>query len=171
LECSERLCLETVSRSLSEHSALLMNRKDCVLSNGAVLSLLRLVRFFPLELRLSQSHSCFVAYATVESQLGQQVQLLADGQRRFGGSRFVGTTQLVGAGAGEAALLVCGEVDMVRFQVIIDYNDAVFLEILLDTLFLHHPDQFGRREVFPAPQQVLKDKLGQGQRGRSVAGY
>ena len=68
---------------------------------------------------------------------------------------------MVGAGADEAALLMRGEVDVVRLEVVVNDDDPVVLQIVIKLCALHDAGQFGRGDVLPAPGQVLEDELGQ----------
>jgi hypothetical protein len=41
--------------------------------------------------------------------------------------------------------------DMMGLEVIIYHNDAILLEVLLKSLFLHDTHRFGRRNILPPP--------------------
>src|SRR5439155_27063837 len=49
---------------------------------------------------------------------------------------FPYTTLFRSAGANEAALLVGGKVDVVGFEIVVDDDDAIFLQIIFQGLFL-----------------------------------
>jgi hypothetical protein len=58
------------------------------------------------------------------------------------------------------------KVDSVGLEVIIDENDAIILDILLNTISLHDAHQLRWRQVLPASHQAHKDVQGQGEEGR-----
>src|SRR5258707_10212711 len=69
-------------------------------------------------------------------------------------------------------LFVCGKVYVLGFEIVVDDNLTILLEIAFQTVFFYHTKQFGWRDILPTPGEVLEDQFGQGQQGRvgSIAG-